>query len=100
MAPDISAAHAPADNVATAIMDIDSLLRRIHAAGGTGSTGLAAEQLIDSRSRPATSSMAIAQSPANAGPRHRCMRPTDHGGVASSTHWSGQLRQHKVTAGV
>lgn len=47
MAPDISAAHAPAGDVATAIMDIDSLLRRIHAADGTGGTGLAAEQLID-----------------------------------------------------
>jgi hypothetical protein len=47
MAPDISAAHAPACDVAAAIMDIDSLLRRIHVAGGTASTGLAAEQLID-----------------------------------------------------
>lgn len=46
MAPDISAARAPAGDVAAAIMDIDSMLKRIHGSSGTGGTGLAA-QLVD-----------------------------------------------------
>lgn len=45
--PDISAARAPAGDIATAIMDIDSILRRIHAAGESGSAGLGAEDVIE-----------------------------------------------------
>lgn len=40
LGPDISAAHAPAGDISTAIMDIDSTLRRIHAAGGVDSPGV------------------------------------------------------------
>jgi hypothetical protein len=43
--PDIGAAHAPAGDIATAIMDIDSTLRRIHADAGTRSPGPAAEDV-------------------------------------------------------
>jgi hypothetical protein len=49
--PDISAARAPAGDIATAIMDIDSTLRRIHAAGGGGSAGLSAEDMIETEQR-------------------------------------------------
>jgi hypothetical protein len=45
--PDISAAHAPAGDIATAIMDIDSTLRRIHAADEISSVGLAAEDMVE-----------------------------------------------------
>lgn len=47
MAPDIGAAHAPAGDVATVMMDIDSMLKRIHRSSNAGDSGPSTEDLID-----------------------------------------------------
>jgi hypothetical protein len=47
MAPDISAARAPVGDVATAITDIDSMLKRIHGTSGTRDSEPAIKHLID-----------------------------------------------------